>query len=76
MIGGGDIRGETNHGVDTGGKEECEEELAGDSIARVQEEDEVRTEVSGLSTLADEAGFLDLAPILGSKLSGRLDLGP
>ena len=77
MIGGGDTRGETDDGVDTEGEEECEEERAGGgSIPRVREEDEVGTEVSGLSTLADKAGFLDLAPILGSKLSGRLDLGP
>ena len=32
--------------------------------------------VSVVSTLVDDIGFRDRAPILGSKLAGRLDFGP
>jgi len=60
MTGDGDKRGETDDGVDTEGEEE-------EGFGR---------EESGMSTLVDDGGFRDLAPILGSKLSGRLNLGP
>ena len=73
MTGGGDKREETLDGMDTEG----EEERTGDSTVRFREgEGGVGTNVSGLWTLVEEAGFRDLTPILGSKLSGRLDLGP
>ena len=39
-------------------------------------EERVGTNVSVVSTLVDEIGFRDRAPILGSKLAGKLDFGP
>ena len=56
----GERGGET---VDNTGEERGEEESAG-------------TNVSVVSTLVDEIGFRDRAPILGSKLAGKLDFGP
>ena len=50
-------------GEERGGEERDEEESAG-------------TNVSVVSTLVDEIGFRDRAPILGSKLAGKLDFGP
>ena len=43
---------------------------------RGEEREQTGTNVSVVSTLADEIGFRDRAPILGSKLAGRLDFGP
>ena len=39
-------------------------------------EERTGTKVSVVSTLVDDIGFRERAPILGLKLAGRLDFGP
>lgn len=57
----------------TGGVGKCVEVGEGEFC---EGEQGVGSKVAVVSTLVDEADLRDLEPILGSKLSGRLDLGP
>ena len=73
MTGDGDKRGETESGVGTKGELGAEGE---DSSAGEREgEGGVGMKVPELSP-SDNIGFHALEPIIGSKLSGRLDFGP